>query len=219
MTARTRGRPQGPSGTREAIQAEARRQFADLGYAATTLRGIAHGAGVDARLVLHYFGSKKELFVTTVELPVDPERLVEAVFESGPDGVAQRAAEFMLTVLDDPESQGAFTGLLRAAVSEPDAAEIIRGMLAERLLVPIATRVGGDQPDLRASMVASVVLGLVVGRKIVAIRPLAQADREQLLRALTPVIQHYLTGDWVSGPDRDDRPERQDQAARPKSLS
>lgn len=213
MTARARGRPQGPSGTREAILAEARRQFADYGYGATTLRGIAQGAGVDARLVLHYFGSKKELFVTTVELPVAPERLVETVFASGAGDVARRAAEFMLTVLDDPDSRSAFTGLLRAAVSEPDAAEIIRGVLAERLLVPIATRVGGDQPELRASMVASLVIGLVVGRKIVAIRPLAEADREQLLRALTPVIQHYLTGDWVSGPGGEDQP------VRPKSLS
>lgn len=200
MTGRGRGRPQGPSATRDAILAEARRQFGDLGYRATTLRGVGAGAGVDARLVLHYFGSKRDLFLATVELPVDPDRLVEAVFAGGPDDVARRAAEFVVAVLDEPGTRRAFTGLLRAAVSEPEAADLIRGFLAERLLVPIARRVGGDRPELRASMLATVAIGLAVGRRIVAIAPLAAADRGQLVRAMTPVFEHYLTGDWVGDP-------------------
>jgi AcrR family transcriptional regulator len=64
--ARTRGRRPGGMDTRSAIIAEARRQFGEAGYAPTTLRSVAAGAGVDPRLVLHYFGSKRGLFQEAV---------------------------------------------------------------------------------------------------------------------------------------------------------
>jgi hypothetical protein len=61
VVARARGRPSGgDSGTRDAILTEARRQFGELGYRATTLRAVGRAANVDPRLVLHYFGSKQE---------------------------------------------------------------------------------------------------------------------------------------------------------------
>jgi AcrR family transcriptional regulator len=200
VSKRGRGRPPGESGTREAIIAEARRQFADLGYRRTTLRGVARAVGVDPRLVLHYFGSKRTLFLESVELPMDPDRVIEVVFERGAENAGRRAAELLVTVLDEPRSRQALTGLLRAAVSEPEAAELIRGLLAERILLPIANRVGGSRPDLRASMVASQVVGLAATRHMVGLEPLVRASRDDLVRALAPVIEHYLRGDWVESP-------------------
>jgi AcrR family transcriptional regulator len=200
VSKRGRGRPPGESGTREAIIAEARRQFADLGYRRTTLRGVARAVDVDPRLVLHYFGSKRTLFLESVELPMDPDRVIEVVFERGAENAGRRAAELLVTVLDEPRSRQALTGLLRAAVSEPEAAELIRGLLAERILLPIASRVGGSRPDLRASMVASQLVGLAATRHMVGLGPLVQASRDDLVRALAPVIEHYLRGDWVESP-------------------
>ncbi len=202
MARRGPGRPTGDTGAREAIVEAARRQFGDVGYRRTSLRSIARAAGVDPRLLLHYFGSKQELFRQSVELPMDPEQVVELVFSRGADQVARSAAEVMIGVLEDPRSRRAMTGLLRAAVSEPEAAELIRGLLAERLLNPIASRVGGDRPELRASLVASQVVGLTAARHVIGIEPLAAASRDELLRALTPVIEHYLLGDWVSSRER-----------------
>src|SRR4051812_39019492 len=79
----TRGRPSGrrpgDSGTREAILSAARRQFAEQGYDRTSVRGIALEAGVDPSLVVHFHGSKQQLFVRVVELPVDPAVVVAAV--------------------------------------------------------------------------------------------------------------------------------------------
>lgn len=195
---RGRGRPSGESGTREAIIEEARRQFGDLGYRRTSLRSIARGAGVDPRLLLHYFGSKKELFLHSVELPMEPERVVELVFARGPEHVARSWAEVMLGVLEEPRSRQALIGLLRAAVSEPEAAALIHGLLADRLLTPIASRLGGDRPELRAGFVVSQFVGLATTLNVVGLEPLATASREDLLRALTPVIEHYLRGDWAT---------------------
>ena len=45
--------------------------FAELGYDRTTIRAVAAAAGVDAGLVMHYFGSKDLLFARAVEVPAD----------------------------------------------------------------------------------------------------------------------------------------------------
>ena len=194
--ARTRGRRPGGLDTRSAIVAEARRQFGEVGYGQTTLRNVASAVGVDPRLVLHYFGSKKGLFEAAIELPIDPEVIVNAVLLAEGGDVGTRAAQFMLTVLDDPTRRQVFIGLLRAAISDPEAAPLIRDVLAERMLLPIARGVGADQPELRAAMMAAQVVGLAVARHIIGIEPLASAPHDVLARALAPVVRHYLTGDW-----------------------
>ena len=93
MAAGTRGRRPAGSGTREAILAAASRAFAEQGYPRTTLRGIARDAGVDTRLVTHYFGSKQDLFVAVVELPFDPEQVMPALLAPGREGVGFRLAD------------------------------------------------------------------------------------------------------------------------------
>ena len=136
--------------------------------------------------------------MTSVELPIDPDLVINQVFAAGPDEVPQRAVELILTVLDDAARRQALLALLRAAVSEPEAAQVVRGLLSERLLFPVAQRLGGERPELRASMLATAIVGLAVVRYVVGIEPLAAASREQLAAALTPVARHYLVGDWVN---------------------
>lgn len=198
--ARKRGRgrpPGGESGARDAIVAEARHQFSELGYGRTTLRGIAKGAGVDPRLLLHYFGSKQELFNASVELPIVPEQVIGIVFSGAREDVATNAARLMVSVINDPEARRPLLALVRAAVTEPEAADLIRTFLTERMLGPISAHVGGERPELRASLMASSLVGIVIVRHVVGIRPLAEAEADDLVRALVPVFEHYLHGDWV----------------------
>jgi AcrR family transcriptional regulator len=198
VVARARGRPSGgDSGTRDAILTEARRQFGELGYRATTLRAVGRGANVDPRLVLHYFGSKQELFKQTAELPLGADEVAARVFGGPREEVGSRAATLLMSMLEDADARRALTGILRAAASEPEAAELIRDILVERLLTPLAAHIGGEQPELRASLLASQVVGLTAARHVVGLPPLAAASHTQLVRALAPVFQHYLTGDWV----------------------
>ncbi len=194
----TRGRRPVGSGTRAAIIDEARRQFGERGYAGTTLRSVATGAGVDPKLVLHYFGSKQGLFAQSVELPLPPELVLAQVFTGDRARVPERAARILVEVLEEAAVRDSFTALLRAAVSEPEAAEVIRGVLATRMLLPVAERVGGDRPELRAAMMASQLVGLVMARYVVGIPPLVAATSAELVAALTPVFRHYLEGDWVT---------------------
>ncbi len=200
VAAGTRGRRPAGSGTREAILAAASRAFGEQGYPRTTLRGIARDAGVDTRLVTHYFGSKQDLFVAVVELPFDPEQVMPALLAPGREGVGFRLAGFAVGMLDTPEARRTMTGLLRAAASEEEAAERVRDLLMERLLGPLARHLGGDQPELRAALTAAQIAGLAFARHVVGVPRLVDASRDELVAAIGPVLEHYLTGDLSPKP-------------------
>lgn len=193
-----RGRRPVGSGTREAILAAARRQFGVQGFQKTSLRSIATEAGVDARLVVHFFGSKQALFLSVVELPFDPEVVIPGLIGDGGPGVGRRLAEFLSIMLETPETRSVMIGIVRAAASEETAAALWRDVVTERMLLPLASRLTADRPELRAALVASQLVGLAMARHVVAVAPLAQTDRATLVEVLAPVFEHYLVGDLVA---------------------
>jgi len=65
--------------------------------------------------------------------------------------------------------------------------------VAQRLLLPLASRVGRDRPELRASLVASQIVGLAMARHVVGLTPLTTASHAELIAALAPVFDHYPT--------------------------
>jgi hypothetical protein len=117
--------------------------------------------------------------------------------ETADQGAGALVADALLGMLDDADTRQMAVALIRAAASEPEAAGLIREVLTERVLLPLADRVVSDQPRLRASLCASQFVGLAMARYVVGIEPLASTSREQLVRALAPVFEHYLFGDWT----------------------
>src|ERR1700730_18029040 len=63
--------------------------FFSAGYDRTTIRAVASAASVDAGLVMHYFGSKQELFRREIDAAPLPEI----------SGAPQQAAEQLLAPL------------------------------------------------------------------------------------------------------------------------
>jgi AcrR family transcriptional regulator len=189
---RPTGRRPGDSGTREAIQAAARRQFAELGFDRTSMRSVAIEAGVDPGLVKHYFASKSQLFVAVVELPVDPSLILPVLLEGDRAAIGERLARFLVGVFETEAGRRRITGIVRSAVSEPEAARMVKEMITTRLFTPIAEHLDADQPELRAAFVGSQTIGLVMARYIVGIEPLASASPDQVIAAIAPVYQRYL---------------------------
>jgi AcrR family transcriptional regulator len=65
---RSRGRPaRSTTVDTEQLLRQARKIFARHGFDATSVRDIARGAGVDASLMTHYFGSKHALWAAVVK--------------------------------------------------------------------------------------------------------------------------------------------------------
>jgi AcrR family transcriptional regulator len=192
--ARTGRRP-GVSGTREAILDAARRVFAEQGYQQATIRDVARLAGVDPALVHHYFGTKQELFVAAVRLPVNPVDQLTAVLAAEPDQVGQRLVETFLSIWDHAAGQSPLLALIRSAVSDKDAAAMLREFITEEVLGQIAHRLGSPDARLRATLVGSQIIGLAMARYIVKVEPLASAPAAQVVAAIGPTLQRYLTGD------------------------
>lgn len=200
MASRRRaGRPAGESRTREQILAAARVQFAESGYDRTSLRGIAAAAGVDVALVSHYFGTKQRLFAEAAQLPVEPAEAVPELLAGSREDIGRRLAERVLNAIDAPEGRQRIVALIRAAASEEGAAAAVRERITRELLMPLATGLGSPDAPLRAALMTTQVLGLVMSRHIVQVEPLLQVDRAVLVDALAPTLQRYLVGDLTSG--------------------
>lgn len=190
--AKRSGRRPGESGTREAIVRAARRLFAELGYDRTTIRAIGAEAGVDGALVVHFFGSKQQLFLAVVELPFEPA-VVPRLLAGDQARVGERLARFLVTLLEETDARARLTGMVRAAASEPEAARMLRELITERILTPLADTLGVEDARLRANLVGSQVVGLVMARYVVGVEPLASLDPDALVRAVAPTFQRYLT--------------------------
>lgn len=195
------GRRPGDSGTRDAIRAAAIEQFSERGYDRPSMRSIAQQAGVDPALVKHYFGSKHALFVDVVELPFDPAVVIPALFGGGRDQIGARLAGFLVSVLEQPAGRQRIIGLVRAAASEPEAARMVRELLTREIFARVVEELRVDDAALRANLVASQVVGLVMARYVVGLEPLASMPAENVAAAVAPNLQHYLTGPLVTGTD------------------
>jgi AcrR family transcriptional regulator len=192
--ARTGRRP-GVSGTREAILDAARRVFAEHGYQQATIRDVARLAGVDPALVHHYFGRKQELFVAAVQLPVNPAEQLMGVLAQDPEQAGERMVELFLSVWDHAADQSPLLALVRSAVGDERAAAMLREFITEEVLGQIAHRLGSPDAKLRATLVGSQLMGMAMARYIVKVEPLASAPAAQVVAAIGPTLQRYLTGD------------------------
>jgi AcrR family transcriptional regulator len=192
--ARTGRRP-GVSGTREAILDAARRVFAEQGYQQATIRDVARLAGVDPALVHHYFGKKHALFVAAVQLPVNPIEQLMGVLAQDPDQAGERMVELFLSVWDHAADQSPLLALVRSAVGDEHAAAMLREFITEEVLGQIAHRLGSPDAKLRATLVGSQLMGMAMARYIVKVEPLASAPAAQVVAAIGPTLQRYLTGD------------------------
>lgn len=192
--ARTGRRP-GVSGTREAILDAARRAFAEHGYQHATIRMVADLAGVDPALVHHYFRFKQDLFIAAVQLPVNPVEQLTAVLAQDPDLAGERMVEVFLSIWDHAADRSPLLALVRSAVGDERAAAMLREFITEEVLGQIAHRLGGPDARLRATLIGSQIIGLAMARYIVRVEPLASVPPAQLVAAIGPTLQRYLTGD------------------------
>ncbi|WP_327147423.1 TetR/AcrR family transcriptional regulator [Nocardia sp. NBC_01329] len=189
------GRRPGQSGTRETILAAARERFAKAGFDKTSIRAVAADAEVDPALVHHYFGTKQQLFAAVVELPVDPEVVLRRVDAVPLDRLGETIVAAVVGLWDSPAGTGA-VALVRSMVANGDtslAREFLLSVILERVRQRIATDT--DDGRLRVALAASQMAGLVISRKILDLQPVSGLPLPQLVAAVGPTVQRYLTGD------------------------
>jgi AcrR family transcriptional regulator len=201
-----RGRRPGESGTRSAILTAARRLFAEQGYDSASIRDIASAAGVDPALIHHYFGNKDSLFTAAMRLPNLPE-LLGGALAANPSAAAEgRLGEVLvrtvIRIWEDKSLQRTATGLLRSALTHDRASGMLRDFVRRAILGRVADRIDAPDRELRVSLVASQVIGLLMTRYILRVEPIASLNDEQLVQAVAPTLQRYISGDLCSPPTK-----------------
>jgi AcrR family transcriptional regulator len=167
--------------------------FFSAGYERATIRAVASAAGVDAGLVMHYFGSKQELFRRVIDAAPVPEI----------GGAPGQAAEQLLASLADrlANEPVASLTLLRSMLTNPEAASAASAAIA-RYQAQIAQAIPGDDADLRAAIISALILGLMVSRHLIKSDELATADPEQVIKLLRPCVLSL-----AACPDHSEAPE------------
>jgi AcrR family transcriptional regulator len=190
---RRSGRRAGTSQTREQIAAAARTLFAEAGYERATFRAIAAEAGVDPALVVHFYGSKDELFREVMQLPPELAGALAGLAEGPADQAGRRLAGFVVGAMENPASRSLVLGRVRCASSHPDAAAMVRELVG-RDVVRLTAAISGDRPELRAVLIGSQLVGILIARYVVGVEPLASLPPDQLIEQLAPPFQRVLTG-------------------------
>ncbi len=192
--ARTGRRPGNPD-TRRAILDAARSTFADIGFSSASVRRIASAAGVDPALVHHYFGTKEKLFLATVEVPIDLPELLRSIAEQGVDGLGVRLIRTMVGVWESPAGAG-LAAALRSALADPTRAKMFREFLVPRIVGPVIGQLNlpADEVELRTGLFMTQILGVITGRYLLAVEPLASLPTDELVANVGATVQRYLTG-------------------------
>ncbi|WP_432097378.1 TetR family transcriptional regulator [Streptomyces sp. bgisy100] len=197
---RRRGRPSrtdtgdGP-GTRDRILAAARTEFAASGYDKTSVRSIAKAAGVDSALVHHYFGTKQQIFAAAIELSFEPALSVPDVLAEGTEDIGERLARYFFGIWENPATRAPLLAVIRSALTHDAAASVLRGFVLRRLLGRVAGELAVPDPELRAELAASQMVGIAILRYVLRVEPLASADIEEIIAKVAPTLQRYLTED------------------------
>jgi AcrR family transcriptional regulator len=191
---RGRGRRRGGPDTRGQILEAARKSFAGKGFGGTTIRAVAGEAGVDPALVHHYFGSKDDLFLAALEIPVDPRRLVPTVLDGGVPGAGERLVRLFLSVWDDPQARLPLLGLVRSSLVQDTPETLLRQGVLRMVLDPLRSALPEREADQRVQLVVSQMAGLVVARYLLALEPLASMPADEVVAWVGPTVQRYLDG-------------------------
>jgi AcrR family transcriptional regulator len=191
------GRRPGNQDTRGTILGAARDAFAAKGFAGASMRGIASDAGVDASLVHHYFDTKQQLFLATMQVPIPLPELVHGLLAQGLDGLGQRLITTVLEVWES-ETRPALVAALRTIITDPAMARSLQEFLTFEVLGQVlhAMDIPKPEADRRAGLVAAQLLGVMAGRYLLELPVLVDQSPRQLAAAIGPVLQRYFDGDF-----------------------
>lgn len=178
--------------SRRRVLDAARALFAERGYDRTTIRRIAAEAQVDPAMVYYFFETKSRLFSAALEMPVNPAERVASELAEGLDGLGRRIVRHFLGVWDQAPTIEPLLALLRSAPTDERSAAMFTEYIEREIITRIATAVP-EPARLRAELVGSHLMGLMLARYVLRIEPLASTPPDTVANWMGPTLQRYLT--------------------------
>lgn len=178
-------RPRGSDASRAALLRAARAAFDELGYDLATTREIGERAGVDPALIARYFDNKEGLFIASIAYVAEDEDEVEL--------------DTVLPYLLERWDEHGHNPISRALTS-PGLSEEMRQRVAT-VIAEWLRRQLGDELDqrgvaaveMRAELIVAIAVGVATTRANGTLEALAEADREEVLATLRPVIEALVS--------------------------
>jgi AcrR family transcriptional regulator len=183
------------------ILSVARKEFAETGWAGTTIRAIARAADVDPALVYHYFGSK-ELLLDAATNP--PQKWLEGVantWQTPTSQLGRALLELLMASWTDDDVGPTLRAVLQTAAHEQTTRDKLR-MIVERSLMGVS-QLGVDERDrmVRSGLIASQMMGFALMRYVWKIEPVASMSEDEVIAAIAPNLQRYIEGDLTGTPE------------------
>jgi AcrR family transcriptional regulator len=177
------------------IVAAARDEFAEQGWAGTTLRAVARTADVDPALVYHYFGSKEGLLDAATNPPQKWLESIAKVWTTPIEQLGKALITLLLASWADDEIGPTLRAILQTAAHEPSTREKLR-RVAEGSLMGVS-QLGYDERDrlVRSGLISSQMMGFALMRYVWKIEPVASMPDDEAVAAIAPNLQHYVNGD------------------------
>ena len=149
--------------TTQTILRAAQELFAARGYTTTGVREVAALAGVNSALVRRYFGSKEGLLRAAVEEYL----IIDVFFEGDRADFGARSVKLLLNAETLPNP----VAMMILATADPAARLLCADLLHERIIVPLAGWLGGQDALARAGQLNLLWVGFMVARQILPTRP------------------------------------------------
>ena len=180
------------------IVAAARDQFAEDGWAGTTIRAVARSADVDPALVYHYFGSKEGLLDAATNPPQKWLETIAGVWTTPIQQLGKALITLLLASWADDEIGPTLRAILQTAAHEPSTREKLRRVVEGSLMG--VSELGSDERDrlTRSGLVSSQMMGFALMRYVWKIEPVASMSDEEVIAAIAPNLQHYVNGDLTA---------------------
>ena len=180
------------------IVAAARNEFAEQGWAGTTLRAVARAADVDPALVYHYFGSKEGLLDAATNPPQKWLDSIAKVWTTPVDQLGTALITLLLASWADDEIGPTLRAILQTAAHEPSTREKLRRVVEGSLMG--VSELGSDERDrlTRSGLVSSQMMGFALMRYVWKIEPVASMPDDEVIAAIAPNLQHYVNGDLTA---------------------
>src|ERR1700743_1919296 len=181
------------------IVGAARVEFAEHGWAGTTIRAVARAADVDPALVYHYFGSKEGLLDAATNPPQKVRESIAVVWTTPVDRLGAALITLLLASWADDEIGPTLRAILQTAAHEPATRQKLRRVVEGSLMG--VSQLGSDEHDrlVRSGLISSQMMGFALMRYVWKIEPIASMTEDEAIAAIAPNLQHYVDGDLTSG--------------------
>jgi AcrR family transcriptional regulator len=170
--------------SRAAILAAARTTFAEKGFDRATVREIARRADASNGLVLRHFGSKRALFMASLDHDADR---VDAADTDAQD--LEGFVGYLLATIRGGRASAPFLALLRSAPTSPDVAVELRKTVRDLIARVVGRDLDNPEVALQIDLLGAVLIGVTFVRDILGASALADLSDDQVSTLLQPLLR------------------------------